>query len=227
MNKILPIVLLLLLPFMGSAQDQNVALNHKTAAKNSFSLQTGTFHYFVVKEQNGGPFNFLGANYNRLLNKRLSIYTQFMYQFGENDASNDYEENWKTFDYDRYDEDRYSIRTSGKNYSFWDLGIQYLFYEYKDVSFSANLGVSAAEGTRIYMQYVYDTAYYNGFLYPYSHSVEKLKRETIFGGTLGLAAHYSFMDDRFTVGSSITARRYFAQYFPFQLNFGVHIGVNF
>lgn len=227
MNKILPIVILLLLPFIAPAQELTTQNKNNTSAKNCFSLQTGMYYYTVVKRQNGGPFNYLGANYNRLLNKRLSIYTQVMYQFGENDASNDYEENWKVFDYYLYNKDRYSVRTSGKNYSFWDLGVQYSFYKYKDVSFSANLGVSAAEGIRIYMQYVYDTAYYNGILYPYSHSIEKLKRETIFGGTVGLTANYAFMDDRFTVGSSITARRYFAQYFPFQLNFGVHIGVLF
>lgn len=129
-------------------------------------------------------------------------------------------------------------------YHYADLGIGYQVFKFKNHILTINGALSIAHGTNTYQLHFERTDYAPII------SIDNQK-ETYFGGLIGLKYDYLFWKDRFNIGLNFSARKYLNKNnahleiqdphiqhidpnipggrhsFPFQINYGIHLGVNF
>ncbi|RYD99113.1 MAG: hypothetical protein EOP54_05410 [Sphingobacteriales bacterium] len=112
-------------------------------------------------------------------------------------------------------------------YNYFDLGISYSILTIKKHQLNTSLGLSIAYGENSYLLnalWTPPTSWEpNG--HPFHADYEE-KMEAYFGALLSLKYDYFIWKNKINIGADFTARHYLNA-FPFQVNYGVHLGYNF
>lgn len=142
--------------------------------------------------------------------------------------------------------------TNFMKYNYFDIGLQYQLIRYKNHTISSLGALSITYGKNRYLTHVVwsDPEPGEPYGHPF-HSDQEYKIECYFGGIAGLRNDYAFWKNRINIGIDIAARYYFGKKnanldnphpntqvpnpninegrhnFPFQINYGVHLGYNF
>lgn len=117
------------------------------------------------------------------------------------------------------------IETRNK-YQFFDLGMAYALLRYHSHQLSVTAGVSLAYGENAYKTKLIMAP---GGIYGQGDIIDvayEWKNESYPGLIAGLRYDYFFWKKRVNAGIDFTIREY-AHDFPFQINYGIHLGYNF
>lgn len=215
-----------------------------SAQKNR--IETGILGYKFINtiEQQNNLFNQLRINYSRLIKDKIYLYAQYskapllgrllvQEQYLMSEVSLGKIENRKSFNY-------------------FDAGASYEIYKYRNHILSAFGGISIAYGENSYLTHVVWTDPEPGE--PYGHPIEasyQSEKEVYWGGIFGLRYDYHLWNNMINLGVDFSTRLYSGKKnahlentypntqvpdpnipggrhnFPFQINYGIHIGYNF
>jgi hypothetical protein len=194
------------------------------AQKNSIALYMGGYKMYDVLSYQRTVNSIAGLRINRTLNERMTIELGYYFpnaqgiqvqgmgrRLCEQEKLDSYDDVGKLF-YREY-------------YHYFDLGAGYRVFFIKNQSLRFKQSVSVAYGTNMYLANVgaIETI---GNPFHVLFTEYNARREMQFGGVTGLAYDYYFGNTRINAGIDIAAR-YYTKSFPFQLNYGLHLGYNF
>lgn len=104
---------------------------------------------------------------------------------------------------------------------YFDLVAGYKLFEWEKHSLRANLGLGFVSSLNIYLDnYYFDPDHLH------SYPETSARREWNFGGIAGVKYDYTFWKYRINTGVYFRTRVYGGSY-PFQINYGLHMGYNF
>lgn len=117
--------------------------------------------------------------------------------------------------------------TTYNEYNYFDLGIRYELYRHGNHVFAASTYASFAYGQNSYLTEVLwmepSSLEPNG--HPF-HAEYENRKEGYWGAVAALRYDYAFWKSRMNIGPEI-AMRFYSKGFPFQINYGLHLGYNF
>lgn len=111
-------------------------------------------------------------------------------------------------------------------FGYFDLGAGYRLYQNGKHSITVSGGLSLAYGENTYLT---KAPWIDPMLeepYAIKQAEHENKMEAYLGAVAGLRYDYAFWANRINIGPEVAAR-YFSNGFPFQVNYGAHIGYNF
>ncbi|HRP90837.1 MAG TPA: hypothetical protein PKX92_12465 [Edaphocola sp.] len=100
-----------------------------------------------------------------------------------------------------------------------DLGVTYKIFKKNKHSIKVISALSGITTLNVYLDHFYQRDKFDMIIYATE------KREWHFGGMAGLRYDYTFAKNKFNIGAFSNARAYFN--FPFQVNYGIHVGYSF
>jgi len=227
--------LLIILIFLGGS--------NLYAQNNKIEIGASNYKFSKILNQPEFPFN-IGYNvgYTRKITNDFSTYIS--YQFTPTNGSIYIStEQWI------YRPESRGKLIGRKKYHYFDLGANYnLFTHYRHTLYTY-AGLSIAYGKNEYLSYLdMSISQYGIFI---GRMETQNSREAYFGGLIGLKYDYLFWKDRFNIGLNFSARKYLNKNnahleiqdphiqhidpnipggrhsFPFQINYGIHLGFNF
>ncbi|MFT4062225.1 MAG: hypothetical protein QM642_07705 [Edaphocola sp.] len=227
------IIVLFLLSFLQSS-----------AQKNRVEIGIGNYKIYNVIAQSEDLPTQLQLTYSRSINNRVNFFLSYV-RLPLNSLYLSVEE------YLMAKDGVGKIETRGK-YSYIDIGGVYKLKNYHSHTLSLSAAVSLAYGKNRYLTHVVWSEPEPGE--PYGHPFEaayETKKEAYLGGLAGLRYDYTFWKNRINIGVDFAARYYFGKKnahlenpypntivpdpnipggrhsFPFQINYGLHVGYNF
>lgn len=198
------------------------------AQKNSVNIFVGgynLYHKSIIGFIERKHMRMRGIEYNRKINDKLKIGARYFQPnfvnpysaafMGERFLS-------KHLIINGYDDvGKLWLRT---DYHYWDLGVSYECVRIKKHSLNLKQHISLAHGKD---KYIADLVLWE---YPNEvhiiHFSSDVKNAQYWGGVSGLNYNYSLWKERLNIGAEFSLRYYFID-FPFQLNYGLHVGYNF
>lgn len=194
------------------------------AQKNSIEISMGGYMMPGVIVYNHSMTNVVGLTLGRKINERTELTLGYVFPnaqgiltygmgrlLSSEEILDSYDDLGKLFDRWRY--------------HYWDAGVRYKIVAIGNHSLKAFQSISLAHGENDYLE--------NMGVVPIpgnsSHTVfieYETKKECYMGGTTGLSYDYTFWKNRINIGAHFAAR-YYLKNFPFQVNYGLHLGYNF
>ncbi|HTO14676.1 MAG TPA: hypothetical protein VLZ83_02850 [Edaphocola sp.] len=211
------ILLILSLPVAMFAKDK----------KNRFELGLG--RYYVPADNVTSYYNLIElgkVSYFRTISPKIEIFTGYTHApFGLPMLVK-----WREFPGvpNRspfvFEENRISKENYGKiigrfNAKAIDLGVTYEIFKKNKHNLKGIVALSTITTFNVYLDHFYQRDKFDMVIYASE------KREWYFGGMAGLGYDYTFAKNRFNIGAFSNVRAYFN--FPFQINYGIHIGYSF
>src|SRR5690554_1086537 len=185
-------------------------INLNAQKKNNIEIGYGGYHFPLVTHQPDELFSTLNIKYSREIVKDFQLKIQ--YTLLPVQATYLLYENFSL------GEIVYRL-----NYNYFDFGAEYNVWQFNNHRFSASGAISLAYGKNKYLIAASPSGY--EFLDPLNAVYEE-KMETYFGGVLDLHYDYTFWKNRLNIGPDFSLR-YYNNDFPFQVNYGFHLGFNF
>lgn len=202
-----------------------IQLNAQKNSVNLFMGNNSLYHNNMSKTKNSKLINTLGVEYSRKIDDKLSIGIRYMQPNYSNPYSAGYmgERHFSShLTIDWYDDvGKLYMR---RDYHYWDLGVSYECVRVKKHSLNLKQHISLAHGKDEYVEDIIAYEYPNEF--HIIHFSVSVKNAQYWGGVSGLNYNYSLWKERLNVGAEFSLRYYFID-FPFQLNYGLHLGYNF
>ncbi len=195
------------------------------AQKNSVEIGLGGYAVSNVIMYDYNPYTLAKLQYSRKILKSLEIGASFTFTQRNYTRS---EDGFRFMNYFTMENYRISQSSLGKitervDYYFFDIYCEYIKALAGNQKFRLFAGPTIARGGNNYLTKL------NLSPPPYndlgSLEIEK-KYETYFGFTAGLGYGYYFWKNRVSIGPEVLVRWY-SNDFPFQLNYGLHVGYNF
>lgn len=195
------------------------------AQKNRVEVGLGGYRAYHVMMYDYHPYTLAKLQYSRKILKSLSIGASFSFTQRNYTRSKD---GFRFMNYYTIENYRISYSSLGKitervDYYFFDLYGSYAKPISSNQAFRLFAGPTMAYGGNNYLTKL------NLSPPPYNDlgSLEIDKRyEAYFGFTAGLGYDYFLWQKRINVGADCSAKCYLNN-FPFQLNYGLHVGYNF
>src|SRR5690554_3872073 len=231
---------LLLVPILLFA---NFSILH--AQKNNIEIGITNYKFSNVLNQPEFPFN-NGYNikYTRNISNHLNSYINYIFTPTNSSI------------FISTEQIMFSTESVGKligrkAYHYFDLGASYNLFKYKKHTFSTYAGLSIAYGKNEYLSYIEMSKSKSNYEIWIGRRENQEVMEAYFGGVIGLKYDYLFWKDRLNIGVNFGARKYLNKNnahleiqdpnlqhidpnipggrhdFPFQINYGIHLGFNF
>jgi|SRR5690606_19450844 len=221
-----------------------VSFLKSNAQRNRIEIGVGNYKIYNVVAQPDDLISQVQFTYSRNINNQLRLFSSYL-RMPLNSRYLAIEE------YLMSKEAVGKIENRGK-YNYFDLGGAYKLWGFKNHTFSLSAALSLTYGENSYLTHVVWSDPKPGELYgrPFHADYDK-KMESYFGGVAGLRYDYTFWKNRINIGVDIAARHYFGKKnaklenphpntqvsdpnipggrnnFPFQINYGIHVGYNF
>ena len=192
-------------------------------AQKKNRIEIGMFRYqFAGAQQQSSCSPFLNLtvpsiSYERMIGPRFGVFVQYV---GIPDNSN----------IDYVSREEVSEKTIGKathrsSLNYADLGATYkLLQPGRRHQLTLRAGISKAWGSSVYIT-SYDPIP-RPWDWEWGPATADFRQERFFGALAGIRYDYSFWKNRLNAGLNFDARHY-AGGFPFQVNYGAHLGFNF
>lgn len=190
-----------------------------SAQKNRLEIGIGGYRFSNVIMQQNDIVNSLSLNYSRKISESFSAFIQY---------SRLPVKGWLLVQ----EEYAMAIEAIGKienrsKYNYFDLGAAYNMLTIKKHHLNIGFGPSVAYGANNYLINALWTPPTpeepNG--HPFHAEYEK-KMEAYIGALLNLKYDYVILKNRVNLGADLAVRHYFNA-FPFQINYGIHMGYSF
>ncbi|MBL7720222.1 MAG: hypothetical protein JNL72_15400 [Flavipsychrobacter sp.] len=188
------------------------------AQKNTIEIGVGAYRLFGVIDQGMGVLQTASIKYKRAINSRLGVYLGYTrlpvngYNLSQERIGFAFESTGKL--------------TSRKHYNYFDLGVQYTVLTMGRHSLSAIGSASLACGTNEYLVKTNLPPQQPGTFAEITYAETELKKESYPGGMLTARYDCKLWKNRLNLGAELAAR-YYTHNFPFQLNYGLHVGYSF
>ena len=181
----------------------------------------------VLSYNNGTP-NFCGIGVSRKIKENIAI--EVKYYFPNTNFNPDrtlaspYRFLTTEEEIDNYNDIGKLIRRW--SYHYFDVGIRYEAFSAKNQSLSFRQNLSLAYGTDVYLTDLGALWISSDEPFHIIYRQYDKRKKVHYGGVTGIAYDYHLWKNKINIGLDV-AVRYYTGGFPFQVNYGLHLGYNF